>query len=145
MSAGLATDGIVGGGGGGDKDTTAPTITIVSPTPGVAPGQPGGFPRRRSDAIKTPIVLRVGDAAPGLMYLEIAVRFYGSADDLAADRNPVEETVYRRGFFRGKHINSSVEIDGTDLVLTVYRDGGWLGKFIKFAVDPIDSDGNLTE
>lgn len=141
---GLATDGYYGGGGGAAKDTEAPVIEIVSPTPGVAPGEPGGFPRSRRQAIRTPIVLRVGDAAPGLLYLEIAVRFYGSEDDLDADVNGIEETIYRRGGFRGKHVLGSTAVpDGDDLILTVFRDGGWSGRFIKFFVDPVDGDGNL--
>lgn len=132
------------GGGGGSSDSDAPTITIVSPTPGVAPGQPGGFPRNRQEALVTPIVLRVSDAAPGIAYIEVAVRFYGSQEELDADENGVEETIYRRGNFRGKHTSSSVEVDGTDLILTVFRAGGWTGRFIKFSVDSLDSDGNLT-
>lgn len=126
-------------------DAVPPVVTIISPTPGVAPGAPGGFPRRRADAILTPIVLRVGDAAPGLAYLNVTVRFYGSAAELAADQNGVEEEVYRRGGFRGKHVHGSSAVpDGADLVLTVMRQGGWLGRYIKFAVDPIDGAGNLT-
>lgn len=145
MTIGLATRGYVGGSGGAAGDTTAPEIEIVSPTPGVAPGEPGGFPRSRRQAIATPIVLRLRDATPGLEYIEIAVRFYGSQDELDADENGIEETVYRRGNFRGKHVlGSTAVIDGDDLVLTVFRDGGWIGRFIKFAVDAIDGDGNLT-
>jgi len=127
------------------KNATAPEIEIVSPTPGVAPGQPGGFPASRRAAERTPIVLRITDDAPGLGYIEVAVRFYGSQAELDADENGVEETVFRKGQFRGKHVASSYVEDIDDGVeLHVFRDGGWLGRFIKFAVDPIDEDGNLT-
>jgi hypothetical protein len=131
---------------GSTKDEVAPTIEIVSPTPGVAPGEPGGFPASRRAAQRTPIVLRVTDVDPGVGYLEVAVRFYGSAADLEADVRGVEETVYRKGQFRGKHVGGSyVEVIDDGIELHVFRDGGWSGRFIKFTVDPLDADGNLTE
>lgn len=141
----LYTDGVeVGIGLAPAPDANPPTITIISPTPGVSPGEPGGFPRRRSQAIQTPIVLRVSDADPGIAYLHIAVRFYGSPAELAADANGIEEDVYRRGAFRGKHVvGSSAVVDGSGLILTIRRAGGWIGRFFKFSVDAIDSAGNL--
>jgi hypothetical protein len=126
------------------KNQIAPEIEIVSPTPGVAPGQPGGFPRSRRQAVQTPIVLRVTDEVPGLAYLSVTVKFFGSADELDDDTRATEETVYRDSQFRGKHAASSyLEVEEDGIVLHIYREGGWLGRYLKFAVDSIDGDGNM--
>lgn len=133
--------------GGGDVDE--PTITVISPTPGVAPGDAGGFPSDLSAARDTPIVLDVGDLAPGLVYFAIIARFYINAES----EHPVEEVVYRRGQFRGQYVEGSstvarVEING--LRMTIKRADGWpidvttKGKpFVVFAVDAVDGAGNL--
>lgn len=119
-------------------DAAPPTITIVTPTPGVAPGQPGGFPLNRQDAIATPIVLQIDDVSPGVEYVCVAVTITLDTGE------SWEETIYRRGAFRGRHAKSSrLSQTGTQMTLTVYRDGGWLGKYLKFGVDAIDNVGNL--
>lgn len=128
------------------SDTISPTITIISPTPGVAPGDPGGFPAREAEAKLTPIVLQITDLSPGLGYLAVIVRMY--IDD--EDENPVEEVVYRRNNFRGNYVKgSSRSTIANGVELSVMRAGGWPTtvvsgrRFIVFAVDAVDSDGNL--
>ncbi len=128
-------------------DSTAPTITIVSPTPGVAIGEPGGFPRRYRDARETPIVLNITDTNPGIQFVVIIARFYADAEDT----NPDEEVVYRRGQFRGKYVRGSEQEAITGgAQLTILRAGGWPSSrtgelaHIVFAVDALDSGGNLT-
>lgn len=138
------------GAGSGGGDVTPPTVTIVSPTPGVAPGDPGGFPRDIAAARATPIVLRVVDLAPGLLYFAIVVRFYVDSEDA----NPTEEVVFRRGNFRGLYVKgSSYALISNGLELTVARRGGWPASavgasssrpYIAFAVDAVDADGNLS-
>lgn len=144
---GLLTRGMLGvGGGGGGGDTTAPTITVVSPTPGVAPGELGGFPAREADAKLTPIVLQITDLDPGLQYLAVIVRMY--IDDEDAD--PVEEVVFRRDNFRGHYVKGSTKtVIANGVELSVLRAGGWPvtvvtgRRFIVFAVDAVDADGNF--
>lgn len=118
-------------------DGTPPTIEVISPTPGVAPGQPGGFPLNKREAQATPIVLRITDLAPGLAYLCVTVRFTDGS----------EEVVYRRGQFRGPHIagsTQSLSLDGTELTLSAKRRGGWPDvRYLVFAVDAIDGVGNV--
>lgn len=127
------------GGGGGSGDTTPPTVSVISPTPGVAPGQPGGFPASRVAAETTPIVLRVIDVAPGVEYICIMAEYPGL--------NP--EMVFRRGAFRAPYLASTFTSSGTQVDMTVVRDGGWPraapgnSSYIKFSVDAIDFDGNI--
>lgn len=130
---GLATRGYYGG-GSGSSDLDPPVITVISPTPGVAPGQPGGFPRNRVLANRTPVELMITDAAPGIRYICVTV--------LVDDK---EEVVYRRGSFRGAHvIGSSQRTSGSDLFLTVKRFGGWpSGTALVFSLDALDQSGNL--
>lgn len=125
--------------GGGDAN--APTITIVSPTPGVPPGQPGGFPADWETARDTPIVVEIADAAPGLAYACVVARFPGA---------PHEIVVYRRGAFRaGFATRSWSESLGNTLRLHCLPDGWWpvAGpeelEDITFALDAIDGAGNL--
>lgn len=138
--AGLATTNSVGS-WIEQVDSDGPTIEVISPTPGVPPGQPGGFPKNKKQAQLTPVVLRVSDLAPGVKYVCVTVLIDGT-----------EETIYRRGNFRGKHIlGSSQELttseeDGEQLTLTVRRVGGWPDlQFLKFAVDALDDSGNIGE
>lgn len=112
----------------------APTITVVSPTPGVAAGQPGGFPADPDAAAIVPIVLDVVDPNPGNRLVVVVARY------LATD---AEEVVYRRGQFRGNYIAGSSQLAITSGVrLTCRRDGGWPGS-PTFEIDAVDADGNL--
>lgn len=134
----LATRGYYGGSGSGG-DTTPPTVTVVSPTPGVAPGQPGGFPADRRSADLTPIVLLLSDASPGIEYICVVAEY---------PTGP--EIIFRRGRFFEPYMASSYLATPPDVTMTVYRTGGWprrsdpsLGSYIKFSVDAIDGDGNI--
>lgn len=135
-TAGVSTFDITIGGGG---DATAPTITIISPTPGTAPGDPGGFSLDWSVARMTPIVLEITDAAPGNRYQAIVCRYPG---------NPNELVVYRRGAFRGEWAALSSEAAITNgKRLTILPATGWPSSDalndVVFEVDAIDSAGNL--
>jgi hypothetical protein len=127
-------------------DPTPPTISVVSPTPGVAPGQPGGFPTNYEQAKETPIVVDIIDANPGVRYSVVIARFYGTSETSTPD----EEVVYRRGQFRGKYVAGSYATSIANGVrLTVKRKGGWPTKsdgsmgHILFAIDSVDQSGNL--
>ncbi len=117
MSAlGIVTRGYFGGGSGTAAE--APTITVISPTPGVTPGQPGGFSARWSIARLTPIVIDIdGDD----LDLACIVARYPS------DGGELERVVYRRGALRpGFVINSAAEqVTATKLRLTVLPSLGW--------------------
>lgn len=126
-------------------DAVLPVVTFVSPTPGVAPGQPGGFPADPFQAKSTPIVLQISDVDPGVSYVNLVVRY---TDE---DGTSVEETVYRRSNFRGRFVKrSKAEMVGGALQLTIYRDGGWMelvtgtSKQFGFYVDAVDGAGNVS-
>lgn len=94
-----------------------PTITIVSPTPGVVAGGVGGFPSDYDTAIRTPIVLDV--TAPTGAALVVVVARY-------KNENSVERCIYRRGSFRrGFAAQSYAETIGAVLRLHVIPDGAW--------------------
>lgn len=121
-------------GGSGSGDTTPPVVTIISPTPGVNPGDPGGFPADWLTARNTPIVLQVTDLAPGLEYVAVIATLPGG----------VEEVVYRRGAFRGRYVAlSSVAAITNGFQFSVRPADGWPPGNITFAVDPLDAAGNL--
>lgn len=121
------------------------SVDIVSPTPGVANGEPGGFSRNYQTAKNTAIVLDVTGLTPGVGYLTVIARLY--SDDEA---NPTEEVVYRRDNFRGLYVRSSSKSSlETGFRFSVKRYGGWPSNsqgsvgHIAFAVDVVDGDGNL--
>jgi hypothetical protein len=122
---------------GAITDLAPPVITILSPTPGVAPGAPGGFPVDWVTARNTPIVLQVIDATPGgLAYLAIVARFGSGAQ---------EQTVYRRGAFRGDYAALSIATSlPSGVLLQVRNINGWPPGGVTFAIDPVDKVGNLT-
>lgn len=124
------------------EDAAPPVITIISPTPGVAPGDPGGFPLNVTQAKATPVVVQISDLAPGIRYVCLTVKVATTVDGLAASN---EEVVYRRGQFRGLHIKGSTQrdVDETTIELTIKRQGGWSGKYLLFAIDALDGSGNL--
>lgn len=119
-----------GGGGGGGGDVDPPTIAIVSPTPGVAPGAPGGFSANPVTARATPVVAVVSDA----VHVALVV-----VDMVASGvRSPVYRTDV--GFvlpFRG-----TATMLGADLTLTVTHGGGW--PYGGFRLDVRASDGNVS-
>lgn len=127
---------VVGGGGGGD--TTPPTITIVSPTPGVLPGAPGGFPADFGTATNTPIVFTVTDAAPGLAFLQVFFLIGGR-----------KNLMYYRGAFEpGFAVFSRADVITNGFQFTVRADNGWPpgdGSTTTFQiiVDALDGAGNI--
>lgn len=127
-------------GNGGAADEVPPVLTVISPTPGVAAGAPGGFPADPTAAANTPIILRVTDVDPGNRYIVI----------IATLANGHEEVVYRRGAFRGGYVASIETAITYGVELTVSRAGGWpfnpspsLGGTIVFVLDALDQAGNL--
>src|SRR5436190_1486285 len=101
MSNGIgpASDGWYGGGTGG-VDSTPPAVSVISPLPGVAAGEPGGFPRNYNAAKDTPIVMEITDLTSPIRYVMVAARFSDS---------DAEEVIYRRGQFRGLYITGSTQ------------------------------------
>ena len=129
-------DGVAAGGGGGG-DVTPPTITIVSPTPGVDPGDPGGFPLSASAARATPIVLQVTDAG-GLATIAIAQVFRNAAAVIVG-----MATVFWRGAFVAPYTGTA-EVITNGFELTVSYVGGWpTASSIEFDIMPVDDGGNL--
>jgi hypothetical protein len=115
-------------GGGGAGDTVPPTITVVSPS------IPSGFPVDWSVAKDVPVVLNVTDTVPGVEYISVTVVFSGGK----------EETIYRRGLFRGDYAGLSTQSVITNgLQLVARRSGGWPPGSMTFTVDALDGDGNL--
>lgn len=126
---------------GGDVDP--PTIAIVSPTPGVAPGDPGGFPADFATARETEIVVEITDAAP-LAYACVVATF------AAGSTGAYEVVVYRRGAFRsGFAARSWEEAIAGGVRLHCLPDGSWpVGSAaeladVTFEIDALDSAGNL--
>jgi hypothetical protein len=125
--------------GGGSGDTTPPTITVISPTPGVAPGQPGGFPADWATARTTPIIVQITDVTPGNRYQAVVCRLPGVVDELV---------VYRRGAFRGQFLGSSGEtVIANGKQLSILPSTGWPSANalhgITFELDALDAAGNL--
>lgn len=119
---------------GGTGISSSPVIAVVSPTPGVAPGDPGGFPADFDAAAATPIVLDITDVAPGVQLALVCARFVGS---------DAEEVVYRAGGFRGNYItHSSQTVIANGIRLSCRRDGGWPSQPV-FSANVVDADGNL--
>lgn len=79
MTAGLVTRGLVGGSA---VDATAPTISNMTPSPSVAPGDPGGFPADYRAARTTPIEFDVTDVTPGIALIIVWVKFSNRTDTL---------------------------------------------------------------
>lgn len=118
-------------------DPDSPVVTIVSPTPGVEPGQPGGFPASYSAARATPIIIRITDLVPGIGFaLLVAVH----------PSWPGEVVVLRRGAFKWPFdVGSTLEvIDPTTIEVTLYHRDGWPpGDGLGFYADAIDEVGNI--
>lgn len=127
----------------GTADTTPPTVTVVSPTPGVSPGSAGGFPADFQSARDTEVVLQITDVAPGLSYVAVFATF-------DTDSGALFEPVYRRTGFVGKYSSlSSQRTIANGLELHLRRSGGWLTKTsgiaaMRFDVDAVDLAGNIS-
>ena len=129
-------EGVAAGSGGGD--VTPPTVTIISPTPGVAPGEAGGFPLDPTAARATPIVLRVTDAV-GLAALAISQVYRDAAGDAAS-----MAVVYWRGAYVEPYYGDVVATGDTQLDLTVNHRAGWpMGGALEFDILPVDKSGNV--
>jgi hypothetical protein len=120
-------------------DVASPTITIVSPTPDVTPGDAGGFPSDWETARMTPIIARITDAAPGNLYQCVVARWPWSTDEIV---------VYRRGQFRGQFVAlSTATIVGSNLDLSILPAGGWPASDVltdlTLELDVVDGAGNL--
>jgi hypothetical protein len=125
--------------GGGAVETTPPTITVVSPTPGVDPGAPGGFSSDWAIARLTPIIVRITDAGSGNRYQCLVCSYAGDA---------IERTVYRRGAFRGEYFGPSTETAiANGIELSIIPVGGWPSSDaiadITWEIDALDQAGNL--
>ncbi len=114
-----------------------PIITAVSPTPGVSPGEAGGFPSGRKSAITTPIVITIEDADPGLNYVLVTLRTF--QDDNT--NGHTELVVYSNGTFK-EPFGDSTQSGG--LTLTILRDDGWTGLFLELNVYAVDGAGNTS-
>lgn len=131
--------------GGGGSEVVLPTVTIVSPTPGVAPGAPGGFPGDFAAAIQTAIVLQMSDAS-GLGAQVVTARFR-NYPRLGGE---ITEVVYAMGSFVSNYValSSQISVAGV-LTLTCRRDGGWpigtgVAGDITWTAIAVDTHGNVT-
>jgi len=119
-------------------DGNPPIITIVSPAPGVSPGDPGGFPLDWAAARMTPVVVRITDIDPGRHYECVVARYAGRPDELV---------VYRRGAFRGLFTGSGQATITNGIELTILPVGGWFSSDVLddlvLELDAVDSAGNL--
>lgn len=123
-----------------DGQPLPPSVTIVSPTPDVAPGEPGGFPLDEAAARTTPIVIQVF-APDGIQLAAIVVRYRSELD--------AERTVYRRGAWRrGFAVGSYVEqTDDSTWRFHCIPDGSWreVGEdAMAFDVDVAGGDQTLS-
>lgn len=123
-----------------DGPPTPPAITVVSPVPGVAPGQPGGFAADWTVARLTPIVVDIdGDE---LAYACVVARYPANEVDDA-----IERVVYRRGVFRAEFASASnaEQVTPTKLRLSILPNEGWPSfesvAAIEFDVDAIAGGG----
>lgn len=112
-----------------------PTITFITPTPGIAPGDPGGMPSSLQAATDTPILVDVTPETPAtLLLVVISARFLDGTIEVA----------YRGGFFTPLYAANSY-LDGT--TFHIRRTDGWPGgngtssAAIEMFVDAIDSTG----
>lgn len=129
----------------GSIDVTPPSVAVLSPTPGVAPGSPGGFPAAFSAARVTPIVLRFSDA--GGVVAAIVTATYR---DYPRRGQQITEVVYNRGSFVSNYIKlSSQTLVSGVVTLTCGRDDGWpvgtgMSGDIVFGLEVVDTSGNVT-
>lgn len=145
IGIGIGTEGFVTGlsGGGGGTDTSAPVITIVSPTPNTVPGTGGAFSASYAVAAATPIVVTFTDAdgAPDLMFVQVIAKYLDGTT----------EAVYRTSdSFVARYAAASTTATITNgISLGIRRDLGWPSAGISplavtFQIDAIDFAGNAS-
>lgn len=121
-------------------DEDPPTITGISPSPSVAPGQPGGFSLNAAVANETPVAFTVGDSAPGLRVVIVTCKLIDSAGRSAGTFVVHDGTTFLDPFRR----RSTRVVDGNDLEFSVLHDDGWVGAAsFTFGVHAVDQAGNL--
>lgn len=95
--------------------TSPASLVSISPTPGAAPGDPGGFPAAPVLAATTPVQIVISNAVPNLA--EILVTFTVDGD---------EEIAYYAGLARGRYAAKSIQfVSGAQVTLNLARDLGW--------------------
>ncbi len=122
--------------GGTIVDGNPPTIANMTPTPGVAPGDPGGFPATYGAARLTPIEFDLVDVDPGLATFIVWCQF--AIDDEALI---VHDGVAFRGRFAARSEITAIA-DGWHL--SVLPENGWPpGEIPDFTVRAVDAAGNV--
>jgi hypothetical protein len=122
-------------------DTTDPVISNVTPTPGVAPGEPGGFPLDPYEASQTPIECDVTDASPGLrlvaMWGQIGLRDSGESTPTYVVHNGL-----RFVWPFDSDASERTTISGGYHYVILPR-GGWPPGSVSLTVEAVDQAGNL--
>lgn len=114
-------------------DGAVPTVDVVSPDADEAPGDPGAFPTDYATAIRTPIVIDLGDDAA----LAYAAVFHTQPDGS-------RKCVYRRGEFQiGYRNGSSQSTVGDSIRLRVLPDELWSAGEVELLPDLVDAAGNV--
>jgi hypothetical protein len=133
VTASLVTRGMIGG---SSSDSTDPVISNMTPTPGVAPGDPGGFSADYATAKWTPIEFDLTDVMPGLATFSIWCELPGEDDVLL---------VHDGANFRGRWAaRSSIVAIANGYHLSVLPSRGWPpGEIPDFTVRAVDAAGNV--
>lgn len=109
----------VGGGGGGGAVGEL-NVQVISPTPGVEAGDPGGFPKNSHAADNTPVIVQISGETSSLSrrsYLIVQVQ--GGWEAVYWGENFVEP------YISGSTQRSFTDADLTILELSIRRDAGW--------------------
>jgi hypothetical protein len=122
-----------------DDTVVVSTIAILSPSPDVDPGSPGGFSLDWATARMTPVVARITDPGPGNLYQCVVARWPLVVDEIV---------VFRRGAFRGQFASLSTRtVTGDHIDLSILPAGGWPSSAaivdLVLEIDAIDAAGNL--
>jgi hypothetical protein len=127
--------------GASARDTTAPVIANMSPSPDVAPGSPGGFPATWAEARLTPITFDVLDEDPGIRLLVVTVAYSHPG---ASDAVVVAYDGAGGGLQPGWTINGAVTAIDDGWHVEILPDDGWpSGAGVAVNVRAVDSAGNL--
>lgn len=121
---------------GGPGDLVDPVVTAVSPTPGVNPGDPGGFSAVYDFATRTPVVLDVIDTAPGLRLVLLTARFNDTLETLVVH----DGIVFRYPFDTTGSTRTAIP---SGYRYTVLRRDGWPPGEVVFNIHAVDRAGNL--
>jgi hypothetical protein len=123
-------------GGGAAADVTDPVISNMTPTPGVDPGDPGGFPASYAEAKWTPIEFDLTDVTPGLATFTVWCQFPGDDDVIL-----VHDGANYRGRFAAR---SEINAIANGYHLSVLPSSGWIpGVIPDFTVRAVDAAGNV--